>query len=168
MSAPRARRPGFPAGYGIKSTPKGLLPWKWAVERLERSRNYWITTSRADGSPHAAPVWGLWHDNAVVFSTSPDSRKGRNLARDPRVAIHLESGDEVVMLEGEVELIRIDAIVADVYKAKYGFRPDPDDANGVWYVLRPRLAHAWREADFPNTATRFDFDWGSDPAEGRA
>ena len=71
------------------------------------------------------------------------------------------------MLEGDVERIRIDVKVADEYKAKYGYRPDPDDADGVWYALRPRRAHAWLETDYPNTATRFDFP-GSVPAKGGA
>lgn len=62
-----------------------------------------------------------------------------------------------MLLEGEVERIRIDAHVADAYHAKYDFRPDPDDANGVWYALRPKHAHAWLEREYPKTATRFDF-----------
>ncbi len=144
-----------------------MLPWEWAVERLERSRNYWICTTRGDGSPHAAPVWGLWWDDAVVFGTNPESRKGRNLARDPRVTIHLESGDEVVILEGEIERAPIDDPIADAYDAKYGFRPDP--RAGAWYWLRPKRAHTWLEHDYPNTATRFDFSPpGSVPAEDGA
>jgi hypothetical protein len=134
-----------------------MLPWSWAVERLERSRNYWIATAREDGSPHAAPLWGLWLPDALRFSTSPESRKGRNLLRDPRVAVHLESGDEVVMLEGEVERAPIDDAIADAYEAKYGFRPDPSDASGLWLRLRPRVAYAWREEDYPKSATRFAF-----------
>lgn len=87
---PVARRPRFPTGYGIATDDEGLLPWSWAEERLEKARNYWIATAGASGAPHAMPVWALWVDGAVVFSTSPESRKGRNLARDPRVAVHLE------------------------------------------------------------------------------
>jgi PPOX class probable F420-dependent enzyme len=134
-----------------------MLEWAWAVERLERSRSYWIATTREDGSPHAAPVWGLWRDDGLWFSTSPESRKGRNLLRDPRVAVHLESGDEVVMLEGEVERVTLDAAGADAYGEKYGFRPDPSDASGFWVRLRPRVAYAWREEDYPKSATRFAF-----------
>ena len=85
-----------------------MLDWAWADERLAASRNYWIVTADADGRPRAAPVWGVWFDDAVVFGTSPASRKARNLARDPRVVINLESGDEVVILEGEVEHDRDD------------------------------------------------------------
>ena len=131
-----------------------MLDWEWAVERLDGARNYWICTAGADGGPHAAPVWGLWHGDGVVFSTSPDSAKGKNLARDPRVVVHLESGDEVVILEGTVERITLDDELADAYAAKYDFRPEPS-GDGLWYRVRPSAAYAWTEQDFPRTATRF-------------
>jgi hypothetical protein len=59
LSAPKASRPHMP-GYGIvpADSGDGLLEWAWAVERLNRSRNYWIATARPDGRPHVAPVWG--------------------------------------------------------------------------------------------------------------
>ena len=151
---PTATRPAFPPGYGISEEAEGMLPWSWAAERLEASRNYWIVTAAADGRPHAAPVWGLWLDDALLFGTSPDSRKGRNLARDPRVVIHLESGDEVVILEGEVDRARVDDRTADAYDAKYGLRPPGEEL----LRLRPRIAFAWLERDYPKTATRFAFD----------
>ena len=156
-SAPVARRPNFPSGYGIPTTEEGTLPWTWAVERLERSRNYWIVTAKADGMPHAAPVWGVWLDNAVVFGTSADSRKGRNLARDPRVVVHLESGNEVVIVEGEAEELPLDDRLADAYGAKYQYRPTPGNPEGLWLRVRPRVAYSWLESDYPRTATRFSF-----------
>ena len=102
-----------------------MLPWSWAEKRLQAARNYWIVTTGADGEPSAAPVWGVWADGAVYFGTNPRSRKGRNLARDPRAVVHLESGDEVVILHGEVELAEIEKSIADAYEAKYKYRPPP-------------------------------------------
>jgi PPOX class probable F420-dependent enzyme len=134
-----------------------MLPWSWAVERLEAARSYWVATVRENGSPHAAPLWGLWLADGLVFSTSPESRKGKNLRRDPRVAMHLESGDEVVILEGEVEAVAIDDSIADAYDAKYGFRPDPADPSSLWLRLRPTVAYAWLEREYPRSATRFAF-----------
>ena len=150
---PRRRRPDFEPGYGISTDEEGMLPWSWADERLEASRNYWIVTVNADGEPAAAPVWGVWAEGAVYFGTSPSSRKGRNLARDPRVAVHLESGDEVVILHGEADVEEVDESVLDAYEAKYGYRPP----STKLYRLRPARALAWLEADYPKTATRFDF-----------
>jgi PPOX class probable F420-dependent enzyme len=151
-------RPRFPDVYGISEAPEGLLDWAWADERLASARNYWVVTAGPDGRPHAAPVWALWLDEAVVFSTHPNSRKARNLAHDPRVVIHLESGDEVVILEGRAESVTLDDRIADDYESKYGYRPDPVKRSEGWYRLRPTLAYAWLESDYPNTATRFTFD----------
>jgi PPOX class probable F420-dependent enzyme len=128
-----------------------MLAWEWAVELLVAARNYWICTTRADGGPHAAPVWGLWHDDAVVFGTSPESAKGRNLRRDPRIVIHLESGDEVVIVEGTAAEVPFDDAILDAYEAKYDVRLGARGGYGV----RPSVAYAWLESDYPRTATRF-------------
>jgi pyridoxine/pyridoxamine 5'-phosphate oxidase len=155
---PLAARPRFPQGYGISSGDEGMLPWSWADERLGSSRTYWVATTRPNGAPHSVPVSGLWFGAAVVFSTSRESRKARNLERDPRAVVHLGSAEEVVILEGEVEQIEIDAPLADAYEAKYEFRPEVGPQAGLWYRLPPRVAYAWLEQDYPRTATRFAFD----------
>src|SRR5204862_540824 len=138
----------MPAGYGIAQTDKGLLTWDWVTSQIEKARNYWICTTRPDGRPHAAPVWGLWLDDAVWFSTGRASRKARNLARDPSLVVHLESGDDTVILEGEAEEVSDPAALerfVDAYDEKYAFRPDPGEPANVTYSLRPRMAQTWRE-----------------------
>ena len=159
---PVASRPSMP-GYGIlpANAGGGLLPWDWAVERLQRAHNYWVATTRPDGSPHLAAVWGVWFDGAVCFSTGGRSRKARNLAADPRVAVHLESGDDAVMLEGTAERPSLDAAahgrVVAAYAAKYDMKPEDLPGPEGWYALRASRAFAWQERDFPNTATRWRF-----------
>ena len=155
MNEPRASRAGFP-GYGITTDAEGMLSWSWAVERLAVAHNYWIATASAERGPHAMPVWGLWRDDAFVFSTGTESRKARNLAADPRVVVHLESGDEVVLLEGVAEATEATVEVIDEYDGKYAFRPEV--GGDGWYRVPPRRAYAWRERDYPQSATRFDFD----------
>jgi pyridoxine/pyridoxamine 5'-phosphate oxidase len=155
---PSRRRPRFKQKYGIHDAPDGLLDWAWADERLAASRNYWIATADEDGRPRAIPVWGLWIDDSVVFGTNASSRKAQNLDRDARVVVHLESGDEAVILEGDVETVEATEEIADAFKAKYDWRPDVGaDDSTRWYRLRPKLAQAWLETDYPKTATRFDF-----------
>src|SRR4029453_8584 len=152
------RRPGFGPMSGIHNAPDGMLDWAWAEERLARSRNYWIGTADEDGRPRSAPVWGVWIDDSVGFGTNARSRKGRNLDRDPRVLVHLESGDEVVILEGEVDAIDVTGEISDAFGQKYDWRPAPvADESTRWYRLRPVAAQAWLERDYPKTATRFDF-----------
>ena len=156
MLRPSRRRPEFRELYGIAEEPEGMVDWAWADERLAASRNYWIVTADADGRPRSAPVWGLWFEDAVVFGTSPASRKARNLARDPRVVINLESGDEVVILEGEVAPVETTEEIAAAFAAKYDWKPEVGERDG-WFQLGPRTAYAWLEADYPKSATRFDF-----------
>ena len=154
---PVRHRPRFPHGYGIPDSKDGMLPWDWVSDRLDSTRNYWVGTTKPDGAPHAMPVWALWVDGSLIFSTSPSSRKGQNLARDPRVVIHVERDDDVVVLEGRVEEAVLDAQIADLYATKYAYRPEPGSADESWYRLRPRVAYAW-DREFPRTVTRFVFD----------
>jgi PPOX class probable F420-dependent enzyme len=161
MLQPQPTRPDFTPGYGIEKTNDGLLSWEWATERLMASRNYWVSTTRADGRPHVAPVWGLWMEGAVFFSTDPKSTKGRNLRSRPDVVVHLESGDEAVILEGRAEWVTDKDVLqrfADAYERKYGFRPDITGVSTPVYQVQPRTAFAWRETDFPKSATRWKFE----------
>jgi hypothetical protein len=158
MSAePRGSRANIPE-YGITDTPYDVK-WSDIAAKIEASRNYWVSTTRADGRPHAMPVWGVWVNGALYFSTGASSVKGRNLARSPEVVVHLESGDDVVVLEGVVvrpETAEFAGYV-DAYEAKYSFRPDPSGTDPT-YRVQPRAAHTWLEADFPNSAMRWEFD----------
>jgi len=153
---PERSRPHTP-GYGIPETEEGMLPWSHVVDRLPGPRNYWVSTTRPDGRPHATPVWGVWVDDKLYFGGGPDTRRSRNLDLNPAVVVHLESGDDVVIIEGVTEkyteqnaepalLTRID----DAYEAKYNMR----HGTPVWAV-RPKVVFAW--TTYPTTVTRWKF-----------
>ena len=154
----------MPAGYGLApvSGQNDLIAWERVEEQLRTKRNYWVGSTRPDGRPHAMPVWGVWLDGALYFSTDPHSRKGRNLAANPQVVIHLESGDDVVILEGRVVKMTDASILerADAaYYSKYQFHLAGElAAPGLVYQLRPRAAFAWLESSFPTSATRWKFE----------
>ncbi len=162
MGIENAQRPHM-RNYGIATTAKGLMAWEWVDEQMAKARNYWICSTRPDGRPHAAPVWGVWYEGTLYFSSDRESRKARNLTASPEVVVHLESGDDSVILEGVVEVIDDMELLRRVGKA-YALKYPPYDPVGegmpgaVWYALRPRTALAWLERDFPNTATRWDFE----------
>jgi nitroimidazol reductase NimA-like FMN-containing flavoprotein (pyridoxamine 5'-phosphate oxidase superfamily) len=157
---PKADRPLFAKGYAIHAGTKGVVAWKDVVARLERSKNYWIATTRPDGRPHVMPVWGVWLNGAVCFGTDRNSRKARNLLANPAATLNLESGDDVVIIEGTVreitdakEIARIDVLYAKKYKMKL------TDAPGVPFIvaIEPRVVFAWHERNFPESATRWRF-----------
>jgi hypothetical protein len=145
---PAVDRPMMPAGYGVPATADGQLPWSYVDERMTAARNYWVGTTRPDGRPHAMPMWGLWMDGRFYFATDRGSRKARNLRHDAATVVHLESGDEVVILEGHAEEVT-DAARRAAFDGAYHL--------SIWAVT-PRVALAWQERDFPGSATRWVLD----------
>ena len=117
-----------------------------------------------DRRPHAAPVWGVWLDKAFYFGTDRHSQKGRNLATNPEIIVHLESGDDVVILEGIAEEVTdpsLHTTVSEAYAAKYQIDLRGDKVGGaVIYAVRPRVAQSWLDHDFLETATRWRFGRG--------
>jgi hypothetical protein len=158
---PVPSRPGMPASYGIGrggTAPGELLPWARVEEWLVAARNYWVSTTRPDGRPHAKPVWGLWMDGLLMFSTDPNSVTGRNIAAGSPVQIHLESGDEVAILDGPLERPSdrdLLARFADAYDSKYGIRVDVTRSETPILALRPTTVMSWEETNYPETATRW-------------
>jgi len=63
----------------------------------------WLTTMRSDGMPLPTPIWFLWQDNSFLIYSQPKTKKLRNIANNPRVAINLNTdlwGDRVVVFTG--------------------------------------------------------------------
>ncbi|TPQ16728.1 PPOX class F420-dependent oxidoreductase [Streptomyces sporangiiformans] len=60
---------------------------EWRAFVSEGTRTGKLSTVRADGSPHLTPIWFLLDGDDVVFNTGKSSVKGRNLARDGRIAL---------------------------------------------------------------------------------
>ena len=162
--------------YGGHLEPT-MLPWAWAVERLRSSRNYWVATTLPDGRPHTRPVWGVWSRDAFHFSTG--SQAATVLPNRPLVTVHLESGDEVVIIEGSAVEVTdrstLGVLVAQ-YNDKYAWDVDPDNLPGPFFAVRPFVAFGWvsdpsgldRGAAFHGTATRWRFtqDGSSAPSPG--
>lgn len=160
MTTIRRLRPKM-ENYGISASPDGMLDWEWAESRLQASRNYWISTASPDGQPGAAPVWGVWLDGGLIFGVGTTSRKARHLLANSRVILHLESGDDVVIVEGRAEPLDDAAALAHmlpVYAEKYGITPDVNDPVSLYLRVTPQVALAWMEKDFPTSATRFEFE----------
>lgn len=164
MSGPFADRPYMP-GYGILPPDRGsgLLPWSEAERRLTVAHDYWCATVRSDGSPYVMPVWGVWLDGRVWFSSSLRSRKARNLAADPRCSMTVDDARDPVVVDGVVERVldrgRIAAFLAAA-NAKYDESLtleflDPA-VNGT-FVLRPRRVIALSGKDFVGSPTRWTF-----------
>jgi hypothetical protein len=154
---PAASRPSMPRFYKTASGDD-LLPWSHVVERLEAATNYWIATTSAKGRPHVTPIWAAWVDGALYFDGIFTALWTKNMTANPAISIHLESGTDVVILDGDTEDTVPDpdlgARIVDAFATKY-VAPLPQPARGI-YRLRLRTVRAWTR--FPDDATRWVFE----------
>ncbi len=166
MIVPQASRPHWPdALEHPQDSTSGLKPWSWALERLEKSHNYWIATASLESRPHLMLVWGVWWEDAFWFSTGPRTRKAKNIAAHPYCVIGTERADEAVILEGVPQEIKDRAAwkrLAAVYNAKYGGDVEPllMASSGSVYRVEPRVVFAQDEhaENFTDAVTRWRFE----------
>jgi nitroimidazol reductase NimA-like FMN-containing flavoprotein (pyridoxamine 5'-phosphate oxidase superfamily) len=159
---PTRSRPYIP-DYGIPKDKKGMLPWAHVSERMSQAMHYWVCTVDSEGRPHATPVDGVWLDDKLYFGGSTKTRRHRNLLANPAVCIHLESGMDVVILQGEAREFRAPTHafavqLAEASKQKYGYAPPPEmyeTAEGV-FAFWPLKVLAWTQ--FPKDATRWHLE----------
>jgi PPOX class probable F420-dependent enzyme len=127
-----------------------------AESRLRSEPIVWLTTVRADGQAQATPVWFLWDGETFLLYSQPGAQKVRNLAANPKVALHLDddgSGGDVVTVEGtatvEPDTPRADRV--DGYLAKYqtaieslGYEPGPFARTYSTAIrVRPTRVRVW-------------------------
>jgi hypothetical protein len=165
MKEPTARRPHMP-GYGIVGPDEGsgLLPWSWAEERLTASHDYWAASVWPDGRPHVMPVWGVWHDGYLWFSSSVSSRKARNLLENPHCTATTDNALQPVVVNGITERITTtDLLEVFVERINEKYATDytvglMDTAVNACFRLAPDWVFALDEADFTGSPTRWSFD----------
>lgn len=169
MSEPVATRPYMP-GYGTLPAAEGsgLLPWSWAEERLIRSHDFWLATVTPQGAPHLMPVWAVWQDGRLWFSSASGSRKARNLGAEPRCTLSTDNPLEPVVVAGRARRVTEPGALAATLaaeNAKYGtdYGMDMvDPASNSVYSLRPEWVFALDSSDFTGSPTRFTFAPGPD------
>lgn len=83
-------RPEYEPDPGSPSVPEVM--WEDVERRLRSERDYGLVTTRPDGRPHAVPEWAVWVEEALWFTSSPRTATARNLVRDARALVHLDSG----------------------------------------------------------------------------
>ena len=158
MDVPQPERPDIPDSFGfsIEEYPFEPISWQWVTEQLETARNYWVVTTRPSGRPHSVPVWGVWVDESFHFATDPGGVTAQNLRRNPQSVVNLESGDDVVILEGQFELHDSTPSIQAAFNTKYDMPWGADETIPV-FTLEVKKALAWTESNYPSNATRWRF-----------
>jgi hypothetical protein len=101
-----------------------LLDWERCVARLEQGltqapgtggpgrHTYWLATINSDGSPHVTGIGALWVEGRFWFETGGDTRKGKNLNRDPRCTLSVSTDEFDLVVEGDAHRVTDATVVA--------------------------------------------------------
>ncbi|MGZ4185937.1 MAG: pyridoxamine 5'-phosphate oxidase family protein [Solirubrobacteraceae bacterium] len=123
---------------------------------FDAHRHKTIATLRADGSPRISGIEAAFEDGELVFGSMPDARKGADLRRDTRFALHGATVDPVDGSEaqwpGEVKISGRAVAVPTQSEGSAGDRFKADIADVVHTHLN-------------ETATKLVVDWWT-PAQG--
>jgi len=132
----------------------------------------WLATIDADGRPHVTGIGAMWHDGTFWFETGEHTRKGRNLARDPRATLSLATREFDLAVEGTAAPVRDPAVVAELAALWAEDWPCRVDESGTaltaefsapsagappWLVYRFTIERATALAIDPGGATTWTF-----------
>jgi PPOX class probable F420-dependent enzyme len=134
----------------IKMTPEE------ADAFLAEEKTVTCATNGRDGFPHLMPLWYVLREGRIWAWTYAKSQKVRNLERDPRATLQVETGIEYaelrgVMLRCEVEIHRDVEVVTDFAmeltdrymgggeEAREGFRRQAPKRVALEFVERDRV-----------------------------
>jgi general stress protein 26 len=168
--APRTLTPELDARFSAPDAAP--TPWADVDAALQDAELFWISTVRADGRPHVAPLPAVWHAMTLYFCTGPQEQKAVNLRTNHHCILttgtnRWKSGLDVVV-EGGATRVTDDRLLADLaerWRRKYDgdWRFDVRDGAfhhdaGVAHVfeVRPSKILAFAKGEFAQTRFRFD------------
>ena len=132
-------------------------------QRLTHDIDLWVASASADGGPYLVPLSFDWDGEAVLVATPAESPTGRNLATTQTARLGLGHTRDVSMIEGDVEILEIDALPqerGDRFATRAGFDPRAQDTPYRWFRISPRRIQAWREVnELPDRELMRDGRW---------
>lgn len=131
--------------------------------RLTHDIDLWVASASPEGAPYLVPLSFHWDGEALLVATPTHSPTGRNLAATRAVRLGLGDSRDVSMIDGEVEVLEIDALPqerADRFAAHTGFDPRAPAMPYRWFRISPRRIQAWREVnEIPDRELMRDGRW---------
>jgi pyridoxamine 5'-phosphate oxidase-like protein len=128
---------------------------------LTAERTCRVATTGPDGRPHVVPLWFVWTGGALWLTSLVRSRRWTDLARDPRVAVVVDTGE----LYGELRGIEISGTAWPVGDVPRGTAEHPELAEPERLFARkyagvddfvPDGRHAWLRIE-PEKLVSWDF-----------
>jgi Pyridoxamine 5'-phosphate oxidase len=148
----------------MSEAPRSLAERRRDTEhRLAHDVDLWVASASSDGAPYLVPLSFDWDGEALLLATPAASPTGRNLAATRTVRLGLGHTRDVSMIEGQVEVLEIDALPreqGDRFAARTEFDPRTLTTPYRWFRITPRRIQAWREVnELPDREVMRDGRW---------
>lgn len=135
---------------------------------LTAQRTCRVASAGADGRPHVVPLWFVWDGTALWLTSLVRSQRWADLARDPRVAVVVDAGEQYDLLRGVeiagtatpvgpvpredtgpvAELAEPERLFARKYAGIEEFTPD---GRHAWLRVVPEKVVSWDFRKIPGT-----------------
>ena len=132
---------------------------------LDEQRTVVVATNGRDGWPHLMPLWYVVRDGELWSWTYAKSQKVKNLERDPRVTLQVESGEQYqelrgVMVKARAEIVRDAETVAAFGAELFGrYAPSPGGGPAAPEVLEMVRAQASKRVALRFVAAEAPVTW---------
>ncbi len=119
------------------------------LETLRRGGDAWVASANQDGTAHLVLLSFSWDGERLTVATTPHSKTGRNLARSCWARLALDFDREVIIVEGPLEVMAIDAddALAAAHAAAIGFDFRRESAAYTFFRLTPARIQALRSPE---------------------
>lgn len=145
------------------TTPKPMLERAaHARELLNQEIDAWVASATADGDGYLIPLSYVWSGNAMIFATADHSRTLRDLRRTGKTRVSLPDARDVVILDGRIEIMDVEADAAEVeaFVARHVWDPRQEPTPYTFFRLVPDRIQAWNVAsELPTRVVMRDGRW---------
>lgn len=119
------------------------------LETLQRGGDVWVASANVDGTAHLIALSYSWDGERLTVATRMRSKTARNLTRAGWARMALNVPADVVMVEGPLEIIPIDAddALATAHAAAIGFDFRQEPEPYVFFRLTPNRIQAMRSPE---------------------
>lgn len=117
-----------------------------AVQRLASDANVWIATASSDGRPHLVPLSLAWDGRRILVATPSDTPTARNAAATGALKAALDSADDVVLIDADVDVVDFDQADEDIIEAyvkRVGWNPANEPGNWSLLIATPVTIRSW-------------------------
>ena len=128
--------------YGTPSSGDPLA-WEAVEGPLAEAGLYWVDIGGGD-APHPRAVWGIWHHSVLHLTIGSPTLRRLAVPGAP-VAVHLESGLDVVIVNGQIGAPGTGPDLLEAYDRKYDWVYDIEQYGPMTSVI-PSTIIAWRAA----------------------